>query len=399
MHMNKVNPNNSIRFLLMMLLVLALCPFSACTIAPMSMDALRQAVTSGETAPDNEERLLVVDVRNSKDFIEGHIQDALSIPLSMIAQDGQPLYSNGYDTVSPTAATGVANSWLAHMLINQLVNDFASTYENSRMVFYGATLADGINAARIARMAGYKNVAFLVGDYTAWNKNYSDLTKRYYDGVESVDESEGSFVMTGFINNTNFQNVSTRGTHHSIIFKGGGLHHNGLLQVNMAPFCFQELLTYLGASPEGNMADGIYFGTMEEWGSKFPNGQNVEYRVSWPGAEKYYTLAEIFEEKPSEFQPDTPPFTRVGIEPRIGGTRDSNINWNPGCIFCWYACVCGITSNARANENTWYADGGIYDFENFPDDPRNVYAGRYYPRMNLLPGEGQPITVMVTIEK
>ncbi len=399
MQRKKMKKNIYSRLLFTVLLAVLICPLAACTIAPMSMDALQRAVTSGETAPDNEERLLVVDVRNSTDFIEGHIQDALSVPLDMIAQENLPLYTNGYDTVSPTAATGVANSWLAHVLINQLVNDFSSTYENSRIVFYGATLADGINAARIAHAAGYKNVAFLLGDYTAWIKKYSDLTKRYYDGVASVDEAEGSFVMTGYTNNSNFENVSTRGTHHCIIFKGGGLHHNGLLQVNMAPFCFQELLTYLGASPEGNMADGIYFGPMEEWGSKFPNGQQVEYLVSWPGAEKYYTLDEIFEEKPSEFQPETSPFTLVGIESRIGGTRDSNINWNPGCIFCWYACVCGITSNARANENTWYADGGIYDFENFPDDPRNVYAGRYYPRMNLLPGEGQPITVKVAIVK
>ncbi len=254
------------------LLVLLSCSLTACT-QSTSMQTLQQAILAGDTAPDNEERLLVVDVRDSSDFIAGHIQDALSVPLSMIAQGGQPLYTNGYDEVSPSAATGIASSWLAHMLINQLVNDFSSTYENSRIVFYGAAAADGREAARLAQSVGYKNVSFLDGDYSSWNGKYSDLTKPFYDGVETVDVSEGSFIMTGYINNSNFQNVSTRGTHHGIIYKHGGLHNNGLLRVNMAPFCFQELLTYLGASPDGNMADGINFGTMDDWGSKFPNGQ------------------------------------------------------------------------------------------------------------------------------
>lgn len=377
------------------LLVLLACALTACT-KSMSMEELQQAIIAGDTAPDNEERLLVVDVRDSADFIAGHIQDALTVPLSMISRGVQPLYTNGYNEVSPAAATGIANSWLAHLLINQLVNDFSSTYESSRIVFYGASVADGMQAALLARNVGYKNVLFLDGDYSAWSASYGDLTRQYYDGVESVDAAAGSFVMTGYINNTNFQNVSTRGTHHCLVFKGGGLHNNGLLQVDMAPFGFQELLTHLGASPAGNMADGIDFGTMDVWKSKFPNGQQIEYRVTWDNAEKYYDLSEVFDEKPTEFQPDPAAFKPVGIEARIGGTRDSNLNWNPGCIFCWYGCVCGISSNARANEETWFADGGTYD-ETFAET--NFYAGRYYPKMDILPGEGKPIKIKVTILK
>ncbi len=200
--------------------------------------------------------------------------------------------------------------------------------------------------------------------------------------------------MSGYINNTNFQNVSSRGMHHGIIFDGGGLHNNGLLQVTTPPFCFQEMLTFLGASPEGNMAEGIDFGNMDEWAAKYPDGEKIEYSVTWDGAEKYYPLDEVYEEKPSGFQPDPAAFRLVGFEPRIGGTRDSNLNWNPGCIFCFYACVCGITSNAKANENTWFADGGTYD-ETTADT--NFFAGRYYPRMDILPGEGTPIKIKVQI--
>ena len=173
------------------LLVLLACSLTACT-QSMSMEELQQAITAGDTAPDNEERLLVVDVRDSTDFIAGHIQDALTVPLSVISRGGQPLYTNGYDEVSPAAATGIASSWLAHLLINQLVNDFSSTYENSRIVFYGAVAADGMKAALLAQSVGYKNVSFLDGDYAAWNGTYSDLTKEFYDGVESVDKSRGS---------------------------------------------------------------------------------------------------------------------------------------------------------------------------------------------------------------
>gem|GEM_PF-1279281 len=386
------------RVWLCMLVIFAVGTFAGCALPPsMTMEALRTAITSGETAPDADDRLLVVDVRKSNDFIMGHIKDALSVPLGMIAQGTDPLYTNGYDEVSTTASTLLADSWLAHILINQLVNDFVSTYENSRIVFYGANLAEGILAAQIAQKIGYQNVSFLAGDYSIWSAQYGSDTEQYYSGIESVDASEGSFIMTGYINNTNFENVSTRGTHHCLVYHGGGLHNSGLLQVDMAPFCFQELLTYLGVSPDGNMADGIYFGDMDEWGSKYPDGEQIEFTVSWEGVSKFYALNEIFEEKPSEFQPDPLSFETVGIESRIGGTRDSNLNWNPGCIFCWYACVCGITSNAKANENTWFGDGGIYDVINFPDDTRNYYAGRYYPRMDILPDEGEAIKVKVTI--
>jgi len=374
-------------------LVLLACSLTACT-KSMTMEQLQQAIIAGDTAPDNEERLLVVDVRTSKNFIEGHIQDALSVPLSMIAQGDAPLYTNSYDTVSPDAATGIENSWLAHMLINQLVNDFSSTYVNSRIVFYGATIIDGMKAARIAQSAGYKNVSYLSGDYSSWSGKYRDLTKEFYDGVESVDKAAGSFIMTGFINNSNFEMVSTRGTWHSIVFKGGGMHDFSFFQSNMAPFCFQELLTWLGASPEGNMADGINISNIPD--TEHTNGQQVTYAVSWDGAGKYYPIADVWEEKPSLYQPDPNAFEQLGIEPRIGGTRESNINWNSGCVFCLYSCTVGITSNAKTNQATWYADGGIYDTT---DDPRNIFAGRFFPRTDILPGVGTQVKFKVSIVK
>jgi rhodanese-related sulfurtransferase len=380
--------------------LLILWSLAACAIpSSLTLEKLQQAITQGETAVGAQNRLLVVDVRKSSDFIDGHIKDALSTPLNMFADGDAPLYTNGFDEVSVLVEPSIPASWLAHILINQLVNDFMSTYEDSRIVFYGTTIADSIRAARVAEGIGYSQVSYLAGDYATWVSQYSALTEQYYAGVESVDEDEGSFIMKGYINNTNFENVSTQGTHHCIVYDGGSLHDNGLLQTTMAPFCFQELLVYLGASPEGNMADGIFYGDMDEWGSKFPNGEQLDYAVSWNGAEKFYTLDEIFEEKPSMFQPEPESFELVGIEARIGGTRDSNLNWNPGCIFCWYACVCGITSNAHSNEETWFADGGIYDVINLPDDLRNYYAGRYYPNMDILPGSGEPIQIKVTVTR
>ena len=327
----------------------------------ISMQELFNAIEREDTAPDNENRLLVVDVRSSESFIEGHIKDSLSVPLYMVVSGSDPLYTNGYDLISPIASSNLTNSWLAHMLINQLVNDFTTTYDDSHIVFYGNTEKACRTAAHAASKIGYKNVSYLEGAFETWCATYSDLTEQYYPGVDSVDLADRSFVMTGFINNTNFENVSTRATHHCIVYKGGGLHNYGLFQADISPFCFQELLVYLGASPDGNMADGVYFGDIDEWGSKYTDGEPVEYTVTWEGADRFFSLDEIYEELPSEFQPDVSLFTPMGIEPRIGGTRESNVNWNPGCIFCFYSCVCGITSNARANENTWFYDGGIYD--------------------------------------
>ncbi len=145
------------------------------------------------------------------------------------------------------------------------------------------------------------------------------------------------------------------------------------------------------------MADGIYYCTTEEYAGKYPNGARIDYAVTWSGAGQYYSITELFEEKPSEYHPAPDSFTLLGIEPRMGGTRDSNLLWNPGCIFCMYACVCGISSNAKANEDTWFADSGIYDTFGQPDNPRNYYAGRYFPRYDLMPGPGEPVQFKVTI--
>ncbi len=366
---------------------------SSSNVSSTSSTELKSLIDSGSTAPDQADRVIVADVRNSQDYINSHIKDSLSIPLEMIADKGKAIYTNGYDQLNTTASTALQDSWLAHMLINQLTNDFVSTYENSRIIFYGSTKEEGRKAAATAKKIGYKNVSALDADFSTWESSYGGLTEQYYTGVESVDILNGSFVMTGFINNTNYENVTTYGTHHGIVYKGGGLHDYGLLQSDMAPFPFQELLTFLGASPQGNMADGIFFG---DYASKFVNGQRVQYEVTWPSASRYYALDELFEEKASAFQPPAPPFQLLGVEPRIGGTRESNINWNPGCIFCFYSCVCGITSNAKANDDVWFADGGTYDTT---DNPRNYYAGRYYPRTNILPGKGQPIKIRVTIIK
>lgn len=361
-----------------------------------SIAELKSLVDNGETSPNASDRIILVDVRSSAAYIDGHIKDSLSVPMTMISDHGKPLYTNGYNELSTTASQALKDSWLTHMLVNQLVNDFVTTYEHSKIIFYGSTEDEGRQAATMAGQIGYRKATYLKGDFSRWQSAYPTLVERYFRGVESVDEREGSFVMSGYINNTNFENVSRYGTHHGIIYEGGGLRANAFFQVHLSPFGFQEMLTYLGADPSGNMADGIFFGDMSEWASKFTNGQQVRFFVTWLGAERYYPLEELYDERPSFFQPEFPPFVPVGIEARIGGTRESNINWNPGCIFCLYSCVCGITSNAKANENTWFSDGGTYDLT---DNPRNFYAGRYYPRVDVLPGAGHPISIKVVIVK
>jgi len=392
MRTSKLNQERTTRLASLVLSLLMLCSFAACKAQPASLAKLQAAITNGDTSPNNATRVLLVDVRASKDFIAGHIQDALSAPLTMFAEGGEPLYTNSFDEVSTTAETGIANSWLAHMLINQLVNDFTTTYETSQIIFYGATIADGIKAAQVAQKAGYKNVSFLLGSYASWKTKYSGLTKKFYEGIDSVNEDNGTFIVTGYINNTNFDEISTKGTWHGITYKGGGLHDMCFFQSDAAPFYVQELLTYLGASPEGNMANGVNISAIPD--EIHNNGQQVAYSVSWDGAGQYYPIADVYAELPSLYQPDPHAFEPLGIESRIGGTRESNINWNSGCIFCLYSCTVGITSNAKTNQATWYADGGIYDGT---DDPKNNFAGRFFPRTDLLPGAGTPVKFKIHI--
>jgi rhodanese-related sulfurtransferase len=383
-------------FIVLMMVGLCLFGCNDSDSSGTSLETLAAFIADGSTAEGAANRILVVDTRSSEDYIEGHIQDAVNVPYDLVARDGKPLYTNGWNEVSTTASDQIADSWMAHLLVNQLINDFVSTYQDSSIIFYGDQAGD---AVKVAKEIGYTDVSKLKAGYDEWLPKHPNMTEMYAPGVVSINEAEGIFVFTGLINSVNYENVSTRATHHGITYKGGALSASSFMWADIPPFCFQELLTYLGADPEGNMADGINYGDMADWQSKYPDGQRVEYEIAWDGADRYYRLDELFEEAPSEFDTSPGDFTLLGMEPRIGGTRDSNLLWNPGCIYCNYACVCGITSNAKANEDTWFDDGGIYDTMNFPNDDRNYYAGRYYPKAYMMPGAGEIIRIKVTIIK
>ena len=364
-------------FIVLMMVGLCLFGCNDSDSSGTSMETLAAFISDGLTAEGSANRILVVDTRSSEDYIEGHIQDALNVPYDLVAQDGKPLYTNGWDEVSTTASDQIKDAWMAHMLVNQLVNDFVSTYQDSTIIFYGD---NSKNAVNVARKVGYADVSKLKCSYDEWIVAHPEMTEMYGPGVVSVDETIGSFVFSGLINSVNYENVSTRATHHGITYKGGALSASSFIWADIPPFCFQELLTYLGVDPEGNMADGIYYGDMTEWQSKYPDGQRVDYEITWDGADRYYRLDELFEEAPSEFDASPGDFTLLGMEPRIGGTRDANLLWNPGCIYCNYACVCGITSNAKANEDNWFDDGGIYDTMNFPNDDRIIMQADITPK-------------------
>ena len=389
-----LDKKNLIYLLCMALLVSGIWGCGGSGLSVTSEKTLAAYIERGYTAEGKPGRVLVVDTRSSAEYIDGHIKDAMNVPYDMVAGNGMPLYHNGWDTISATASDQLADSWFAHMLINQLVNDFVSTYSDSRIIFYGKASR---NAVVVAEAIGYQDISYLSVDYDRWAEMYPDLTRQFGQGVVSVDKAGKSFVFKGSINAANYDNVSTRATHHGITYYGGALSFNSFLLANIPPFIFHEILVYLGATPRGNMAKGIYYGDMDEWGVKFPNGQRIDFSVKWEGADRFYGLSELFEEKPSEFDPNPEAFVPVGMVPRMGGTRDSNLLWNPGCIYCQYACVCGITSNAKANEITWFDDGGIYDVMIFPDDERNYYAGRFYPRLDLFPGKGEAIQIKAAI--
>ena len=50
-------------------------------------------INDGDTsATDVGDRVIIVDTRDSDDYIEGHIADALNVPYSLISEDDAPLY-------------------------------------------------------------------------------------------------------------------------------------------------------------------------------------------------------------------------------------------------------------------------------------------------------------------
>eukprot|EP00977_Amphora_coffeiformis_P017457 scaffold5715_cov166-Amphora_coffeaeformis.AAC.3 len=199
-----------------------------------SIETLAALIADGSTAEGAENRILVVDTRSSLDYIHGHIQDALNVPYDLTAQDGKPLYTNGRDKVSTTASDKMADSWMTHLLVNQLVNDFVSTYQDSTIIFYGDDRAS--DAVQIAQKIGYTHVSILQSsNYEEWLFKHPGMTEMYAPGVVSMDELSGSFVVSGLVNNVNYENVSIRATHHGITYKGGALSRNSLIWANIPP--------------------------------------------------------------------------------------------------------------------------------------------------------------------
>lgn len=93
----------------------------------VSMDTVASYIASGQTAYGAPNRVLIVDTRESAAYIDGHIKDALNVPFERVQENGRPLHTNNDDTVSTTASDALADSWLKHLLVNQLVNNFVST--------------------------------------------------------------------------------------------------------------------------------------------------------------------------------------------------------------------------------------------------------------------------------
>jgi rhodanese-related sulfurtransferase len=360
--------------------------------AAMELLQVKAVVDSGLTEPDAAGRVYLIDLRPSSDFIAGHIENALTAPWSQIQVDGRPLYTDLFTKVDTTASTALGDSWLEHYMVNQTENMPPMTHETSRIIFYGASEALAQQAAKMATHIGYDHALYLKGAYADWLSTYPSQVAQNFSGVESVNAAEKSFVMTGSINSSNHDILSANGTWHSIVYKGGMMKDVCMILADTPPYCVQELLTHLGANPVGNMAVGILPG--DNQGNGPVTGQKIEFTVTWAGAGKYYTLDELYTEKQSVYHPEGTSFTALGIEPRIGGTRESSLNWNSGCIFCFYSCTVGITSNGKVGGEVWFQDGGVYDGT---ADPRNLYAGRFYPNTNVLPAAGQAITIKVKV--
>lgn len=113
--------------------------------------------------------------------------------------------------------------------------------------------------------------------------------------------------------------------YHGVVYKEGKNAAMALFQAEATPESVYNALVSLGATPGNNLQLNSPAGTLV-------NGTSINVYVTWDGAPKQYTLAEVL--------------TNCTTNIKFGGNLATNTQLDTGCILCLDSCAVGITSNA-----------------------------------------------------
>ena len=142
-----------------------------------------------------------------------------------------------------------------------------------------------------------------------------------------IDTVNREIRMAGKVNGVGFTTPSW----HVIVYKNGKAAPAAPFQAFISPDFFFNALAFFGGKPGDNMPATNYAGT-------YVQGSAVEMFVTWAGASKNYSLAEITK-NPGAKAPAL----------KFGGNYERNFANGTGCIVCYYSCPLGIVSNSAYN--------------------------------------------------
>jgi hypothetical protein len=160
--------------------------------------------------------------------------------------------------------------------------------------------------------------------------------------------------------------------YHAIVHADGGAAENALFVTDVPDSTLARTLRELGAEDRG----GIPLAAWKlRWVPFVPapasrvNGTPVSVTVTWEGATREYTLAELLEDPAGR-----------GVDVRFGGHEHHHEEWASGCILCLFSCPGGVLSNSAYT---------------IRDHQRSVTT---FGPSDLLPPDGTEVVITFTLE-
>ncbi|MCR8968577.1 YdjY domain-containing protein [Facklamia sp. 7083-14-GEN3] len=176
-----------------------------------------------------------------------------------------------------------------------------------------------------------------------------------------IDKEAGTISIYAYVNGK-YLETSTR---HAVVFDDGNFGGKSVFGTTANQNEFYEALLEIGAEPGDNM-------TAENAEETHVEGDLMDIKVSWEGAEKEYDLSEtIIDSNGNDF------------EFHFGGNKGRAHDKHTGCITCLDSCPVGLISNATYTYGAVEKRGEV------------EFSGN----SEILPEEGTPVIITYSIHK
>ena len=174
-----------------------------------------------------------------------------------------------------------------------------------------------------------------------------------------VNKEAGTISIYAYVNGKYLETA----TRHAVVFDDGNFGGKSIYGTRANQNDFYEALMEIGAKPGNNM-------TPENSEKTHVEGDIMDIKVTWDGAEKEYDLGEtIVDSNGNEF------------EFHFGGNQGRAKDKHTGCITCLDSCPVGLISNST------YTYGAV-------EKRREV---EFYGNTEILPEEGTPVIITYAI--